>query len=948
MTSGAASWRANHCAIQSYEQLLFFLCVLNQALLILRTLYHASLLINALSMSSHVPSTSCHLYDSQRPRPIRRKRTRVHSMPKHLQSIPSGPILLPSILYSNIRSIKNKLDEVTAIIIKHNSDVAIFTESWLDSAIDQSSINISSYNTIRCDRSGRKGGGVLVYLKSSITFQVLFSGSICDTDMIALHLPRCKLLLIALYHPYWGNNAAHDSVLDKLTMLASDFLLNSSHSRICIVGDLNDLSKLTESFCSMFSLAELIHFNTRLDKKPDSILSNCNSFYRKAVKLSPIASSDHCAILLTPKVKCKVINSPEIFLHDYSPANRSIFNCLVNQVDWNELFDSSDLDFSLSCFLQTLSSLHDYCFPSRKLKTRSSEKPWITVPIKMLICSRDIVYKRQGCSQKFKHLRNKIKSMIKSSKSKYLKDVSKMGKSDWMRIKNIAFPSPPSNNCSFSPEVLNDYFASVYISDDCSKDLNLDCLKSSHIQLSCQEIENGLSKLKKNGGVPNIPCRIFREYAGLFAPFITNLFNHCLNAGHVPKQFKYTNIIPVAKTSNPINASDFRPISLVSPLLKLMEHFVLKLWLIPHLSASQFHDQFAFVPIRGKGATSALTLYNGTVLEKLDAGLEVDALFIDMSKAFDRATTSHILAVLAESNVPIECLNWVFSFMTDRRHRVVVNGNYSVFTEAKSGVPQGSKCGPILFAYLISTLRPLDAGSLAIKYADDLTILNWHNSLQHEVDNVISWCSTNQMLINSTKTKMMCYHKETRNILIDGQPVDIVDNFNLLGLTIQNNCKWEQQVDLSIAKASRRIFPLLQLRRAGIDHRTLWNVYNTHIRSVITYCYPAFCNLPKGLFKKLAKFEKRVEMTLGSKPPTSLSSHCDQLCTRLFQCIVCIEHHPLRSLFELVPHCHNLRRRKNRKNRDESSNVSSRIHIVAPHCKSSRRSNTIIKYALTS
>jgi hypothetical protein len=310
---------------------------------------------------------------------------------------------------------------------------------------------------------------------------------------------------------------------------------------------------------------------------------------------------------------------------------------------------------------------------------------------------------------------------------------------------------------------------------------------------------------------------------------------------------------------------------------------------------------------------------------------------------FDRATTSHVMAVLAESNVPLECLNWVFSFMTDRHHRVVVNGNHSAFIAARSGVPQGSKCGPILFAYLISTLRPLDACSHVIKYADDLTILNWHNSLQLEINNVMSWCSANQMFINSSKTKMMCYHSKSRNISIAGQSVEVVDKFKLLGLTVQNNCKWNHQVDCSIAKASRRIFPLLQLRRAGIDQKTLWNVYNTHIRSVITYCHPAVCNLPKVLFQKLVKFERRVQLTLGSKSPTSLSSHCDQLCARLFQRIVHCEYHPLRSLFELVPQSHNLRQRKNRSG---SANGSSCSRIVAPHCKSSRRLNSIIKYSL--
>jgi hypothetical protein len=363
--------------------------------------------------------------------------------------------------------------------------------------------------------------------------------------------------------------------------------------------------------------------------------------------------------------------------------------------------------------------------------------------------------------------------------------------------------------------------------------------------------------------------------------------------------------------------------------------------LIPSINNEQFRDQFAFVPLPGKGATSALTLYNGIVLEKLESGLEVDALFIDMSKAFDRATTSHVLAVLSNSNVPIECINWVFSFMTNRYHRVTLNGVSSSFKEAISGVPQGSKCGPILFAFLMSTLKPLSSCSLAIKYADDLTILNWDNSMQQEANHISHWCSSSQMVINSSKTKMLPYHNKTRSLSIAGEQIELVTSFKLLGLIIQRNCKWDLQITSSIRKASKRIFPLIQLRRTGICNTVLWKIYNTHLRSVLTYCFPAYCNLSKSLQKQLHKFERRVQLTIGSAPPTALALFCEQQCVNLLRKVERLPLHPLRPLFRIVQTHHQLRKRKGR---IETSVNSERI--AAPCCITTRRKDTILRFTM--
>jgi hypothetical protein len=213
--------------------------------------------------------------------------------------------------------------------------------------------------------------------------------------------------------------------------------------------------------------------------------------------------------------------------------------------------------------------------------------------------------------------------------------------------------------------------------------------------------------------------------------------------------------------------------------------------------------------------------------------------------------------------------------------------------------------------------------------------------LQVEADHISHWCSSNQMLINSSKTKMLPYHNKTRSLSIVDKQIELVTSFKLLGLTIQSNCKWDLQVTSSIRKASKRIFPLIQLRRTGISIAVLWKIYNTHLRSVITYCFPAYCNLSKSLQKQLHKFERRVQLTIGPAPHTTLAIFCEQQCVNLLATIERLPLHPLRPLFNIVQTQRQLRQRKGRIATSANSE-----RISAPCCKTTKRKDSILRFTM--
>ena len=113
---------------------------------------------------------------------------------------------------------------------------------------------------------------------------------------------------------------------------------------------------------------------------------------------------------------------------------------------------------------------------------------------------------------------------------------------------------------------------------------------------------------KKGGGVPIVPSWVIREYQDILAKPLRVIFQASIDMGIIPKSMKVAKITPIPKVKNPTSVSDYRPINCTSPFLKILERIVHLRWLTLLITYSNFSDQFAFIPLRGRGCTSALTL----------------------------------------------------------------------------------------------------------------------------------------------------------------------------------------------------------------------------------------------------------------------------------------------------------------------------------------------------
>ena len=156
----------------------------------------------------------------------------------------------------------------------------------------------------------------------------------------------------------------------------------------------------------------------------------------------------------------------------------------------------------------------------------------------------------------------------------------------------------------------------------------------STITLDNEDVFNVLVKLDKGKacGCDGIPTQVLKYCASALAPSITAMFNLSLSIGKIPKEWKSANVIPIHKKDNIHNVVNYRPISLLPIISKVLEKCIFKhifKILRPHID----NNQHGFMP-QHSATTQLLDFYN-KVNCNIDNNLQTDIVFLDLSKAFD-------------------------------------------------------------------------------------------------------------------------------------------------------------------------------------------------------------------------------------------------------------------------------------------------------------------------
>ena len=251
-----------------------------------------------------------------------------------------------------------------------------------------------------------------------------------------------------------------------------------------------------------------------------------------------------------------------------------------------------------------------------------------------------------------------------------------------------------------------------------------------YISINRMKIRKAIFNIK-NGAAPGpdgIGPEILKTFCDQLLEPLENIYKDSIDTSIFPSIWKPGHVVPVKKPGKSKSyAESFRPVSLTSMLGKVLESIIVnemkKFLEDNHLLTDSQHGFRS-----NRSCISQLLEHCEMILNTLENDKNIDVVYLDYKKAFDKADHSIILRRLREKGIGGKIGKWIQNYLEDRSQSVIANNHISNNVKVISGVPQGSVIGPILFLVLIDNISDISMKSSLGIFADDSRISREINS----------------------------------------------------------------------------------------------------------------------------------------------------------------------------------------------------------------------------
>ena len=275
-------------------------------------------------------------------------------------------------------------------------------------------------------------------------------------------------------------------------------------------------------------------------------------------------------------------------------------------------------------------------------------------------------------------------------------------------------------------------------------------------------LNEAASKLKNKSsyGPDNISSKLLKKILPIVVNPLCHLFNLSFQTGYIPIQLKTAKVVPIFKSGDKHKFTNYRPISLLSSISKLLEKLVAK-QMAGYLNKHKllYKHQYGFR--KGHSTIHPVLQFLDKIMDSLNKTIPEYSLgiFCDLKKAFDTVDFEILLSKLDHYGFSGVSNNWFRNYLTGRKQFVTINGQESEVKQLHCGVPQGSVLGPLLFLIFINDL-PNCTDLFTLLFADDTTfqisgddLPSLFQTANTELNKAAAWFQSNKLTLNGSKTK---------------------------------------------------------------------------------------------------------------------------------------------------------------------------------------------------
>ncbi len=670
-----------------------------------------------------------------------------------------------NVLYLNARSISSKLNDLNLLASEKKPELILICESWCNSNISNSILSIPDYylepnlRFDRCDTQLGIGGGLLVYVKNGLSvlpidktsdFNQYCSFKILNSDK------STNITITLLYRS--PNSAVQNNEL--LCDMIDNLPVNEPH---ILVGDFNmpEIDWTNYSSPSKYqqfldvladkSLDQMVDFPTHIrGNMLDLLLTNCPDRVVNIENIGNLANSDHC--ILSIDILCDVnFDNNSDYIYDWSNMNQTAFKEYVISCDLENTINNMNVEESWNKIRNTLNFAITNFVPTKK-RCENNRPIWMNRSI-VRLCRQKRRRFAILCKNRtdenltiYKAVEKKCKRAVRNSKRRFekklAKDTNPKPFNAYLRSKTkvrnkvgpLVINRKVVTDSKEMAQIFNEYFATVFVSDNDNIPETLtdvDGPSIENIQVTKKDVIEKIDALKKTNscGPDGITSHLLKCFKHELSGTLAKMYNKSLASGKVPTDWNHGNVTPLFKKGSKGKPENHRPIMLTSIPCKMLESLI-KDKLVEHLDNNNLIKSSQHGFSKGKSCTTNLLAFLEIVMKNVEANIPMDIVYLDFSKAFDKVSINKLIIKLEAMNIKGNLLEWIKSWLRNRKQRVVINGQESTWIDVISGVPQGSVLGPLLFLIFINDLdvaAPLV--QVLSKFADD-------TKLGHPVSNI--------------------------------------------------------------------------------------------------------------------------------------------------------------------------------------------------------------------